>query len=351
MLGADNTTSGLLLATYTVAALVVRPFGGYWVDRYGRKAILIGSFLVFALMFAAYAAATSVAALAVVRVVHGVAWGLVGTAAGTIVVDLVPASRRGEALGIYGLSFTVAMAIGPALGMRLGETSGFGVMFFTATALALAGFAFAAFAPYPAYVPPDPPPRMDWRNLIERTALPSALNMLIVTITYGGLLSFVAVHARQIGVAHAGVFFIVYAAGIGAARVVAGRVFDRSGPRAIIIAGHLLLVAGFPVLALAQGPAAFFASAAVLGAGMGVLMPTFSAMVNNLVARHRRGAANSTFMTMFDLGIGIGMILTGALADRLPIAGAFIVSAGLGAAALAFFVLVTARHYRRNVNT
>ena len=349
VLRAGNTAAGSILAAYTLAALVIRPFAGFWVDNRGRKLILLSSYTVFALLFAAYALADTVAALVVIRVLHGIAWGLVGTAAGTIVVDLVPARRRGEAIGIYGLSFTMAMAIGPAIGLRLAEAAGFTTLFVTAAAIALAGLSIALAAPFPPYRRPEPPPRLAWRNLFEKTALPAAFTMMIVTVTYGGLLSFVAIHGRAIGVPHAGVFFVIYAAGIGVARVTAGRVFDRRGPAIVIAGGMGLLMAGFPILALAQNAAGYYAAAAVLGTGMGVLMPTFSAMVNNMVPPERRGAANSTFGTMFDLGIGIGMALTGAIADLLPLADAFLFSSVLGAAALVLFAGWTAGHYRRHI--
>jgi MFS family permease len=164
-------------------------------------------------------------------------------------------------------------------------------------------------------------------------------------ISYGGVVSFVSLYARETGTSNAGLFFIMYASGIYIARLSSGRIFDRKGPMLLSINGLCCLIIGFLVLALLKNPAGFLGSALILGIGSGVLVPTFQAMINNLAEPHRRGAANSTLFTALDLGIGTGMILIGYLAGKTGLSTAFLICSLLNATALLFFLLVSMKHY------
>jgi predicted MFS family arabinose efflux permease len=134
--------------------------------------------------------------------------------------------------------------------------------------------------------------------------------------------------------------------GIGLSRVGSGRIFDKSGPAKILLLGMILLIIGFPMLALINNSLGFHLSAVVLGLGFGIIMPTYQAMINNLVTPNRRGAANSTFFTAFDLGIGIGMIGTGLLSEWLGFSITFLISSITILIALNFFFFISFNHYK-----
>jgi MFS family permease len=116
----------------------------------------------------------------------------------------------------------------------------------------------------------------------------------------------------------------------------------------IIIICLSLLIAGFPLLALLQNPAGFYGSAVILGFGNGVVYPTFQAMTNNMAPGDRRGAANSTLYTFVDIGMGLGMIFVGSIAQQFSISTAFIVCSGICMVALIFFIFFTLGHYEKN---
>jgi MFS family permease len=120
---------------------------------------------------------------------------------------------------------------------------------------------------------------------------------------------------------------------------------DRKGPKSIMIVCLLLLILGFPLLALVRNPAGFYGAAIVLGMGNGVMWPTFQTMVNNIVAPHRRGAANSTLFTALDIGMGFGMILVGIIAQYASLPAAFLVCSVICVAGLVLFLTFTLKHY------
>jgi predicted MFS family arabinose efflux permease len=349
VLGVSRGYVGLVLAAYTIAALLVRPLTGMAVDRKGRKVIYLVSFLLFSLLFSAYIAATTLAIMVVIRILHGLTWGISTTAGSTVVVDIIPPARRGEGLGIFGLSMTIAMAIGPMFGLWLSTSSNYMRLFIGASLLSLAGFILILFVKYPRYTPPVRPEGIWWKNLIAPAALPVSMNYLIVMISYGGMLSFIAIYAREIGITNPGLFFLVYAIGITLSRLFAGRIFDRRGPFGIVIMGLMLLTTGFPILAFIQNGSGFFISSFILGLGSGIIMPTFQAMVNNLAGAQHRGAANSTLFTALDLGIGIGMIGMGLLSSVIGLSSSFMSFGLLNLSALLLFVFYTQRHYDRNL--
>ncbi|CAM3511063.1 MFS transporter [Hydrogenibacillus schlegelii] len=339
-LGAAETAIGLIVGTMTAFAVLIRPFAGAALDRYGRRGPLFAGLLLHGLAMGLYALPFGLAGLVVARIVHGLGWGMATTAFGTLAADLVPAERRGEGIGYFGLSSALGMAVGPAIGNRLyafGPAAVFGVAFaFTAFALLL------MVPPLPAPAGDLPPPdRTDTadhktvppaaasragrsaprlipalRDLVEPAAAwPAALAMLM-TLTYGGIVTFLPLFGREAGIAGAGLFFSANAVMTLLVRLVAGRLFDRSGY--VVIAGAavfggigLLLIAGARTLGDLLVAALFY------GVAFGVIQPALQAWAVSLAAPERRGAANAMYFSAFDLGIGGGAILLGPVATAV----------------------------------
>ena len=342
----DEGQTGLILAVYTLAALLIRPFTGYLIDRYGRKLFYIPSLLLFAIIFAGYPLAGAFALILMVRFAHGLVWGVATTTGSTLIVDIVPAQRRGEGIGLYGLAMTIPMAMGPFTGLQLSRNNNYTLMFLCAGALAFAGFLLTLFIKYPA-VPHAGKIKFSFRNLLESTSLPVTFNLLMINIGYGGLVSFISLYALKTGIGKTGIFFIVFAGGITLARLYMGKIFDRHGPKALSIGGILLLAIGHVMLGLIINTAGFMTAGFLLGLGSGVVFPTFQAMVNNLVPPQRRGAANSTLFSGLDLGIGLGMLITGFLAHAIGLPHTYLIYGALNVIALLFFLFISLKHYQR----
>lgn len=345
----DEGKTGIILAVYTLAALLIRPFTGYMIDRYGRRLFYIASVLLFALVFAGYPLAGIFAWMLMVRFIHGLVWGVATTTGSTLIVDIVPAARRGEGIGFYGLAMTIPMAIGPLAGLQLTQNNNYTMMFLIAGLLALAGFVLTLLIKYPA-VPYNGKTSFSFRNLLESTSLPVTLNLLLVNISYGGLVSFISIYALKTGIGYTGIFFIVFAFGITLARIYMGKIFDRHGPKALVITGILFLAAGHSLLGLIISTPGFMIAGFIIGLGSGIVFPAFQAMVNNIVPPRRRGAANSTLFSGLDLGIGLGMLITGFLAHMIGLPHTYLIYGGLNLVALLFFLLISIKHYHRHLD-
>jgi MFS family permease len=347
-LNIDEAKTGLILAVYTLAALLIRPFTGYLIDSFGRKMFYIPSLLLFAIIFTFYPLARAFLLILVVRFIHGLVWGVTTTTGNTLIVDIMPAERRGEGIGLYGLSMTFPMALGPLLGLQLTQNNNYTLMFLFAGALTFTGFLLTLFIKYPV-ISHSVKTAFSFRNLLESTALPVTFNLLIVNVTYGGLVSFISLYALQTGIGNTGIFFIVFASGITLARMYMGKIFDRHGPKSLAISGILLLATGHMLLGIVVTISGFMIAAFILGLGSGVVFPTFQAMVNNLVPPHRRGAANSTLFSGLDLGIGLGMLITGFLAQAIGLPHTYLIFSALNILALLYFLFISLVHYHKTM--
>jgi MFS family permease len=345
-LGATRGEIGIILAFYTIAALIIRLFAGWALDTYGRKIIYLSAYILFSILFIGYPMAFTILQFMFLRVLHGLTWGTLTTSGSTISVDLIPPKRRGEGIGIFGLSMTIGMALGPMIAIMITGESNYSALFLSAIGITALGLILALAIQFPKFKSHNSTRTLNLKGLIEKSAIPISLNMLLIMFTYGGLLSFIALYGKEIGVNSSGPFFLILSLGIGLSRVGSGRIFDKSGPAKISILGMILLIIGFPMLALLNNSLGFHLSAVVLGLGFGIIMPTYQAMINNLVTPTRRGAANSTFFTAFDLGIGIGMIGTGLLSQWLGFSITFIISSVLVFLALIFFLFISFNHYK-----
>ena len=345
---AEKGVTGAILAAFTVSALIVRPFVGYALDRWGRKVIYLISFFLMMLLFNGYVFASTIFLMVLMRLAHGFAWGITSTAGSTIVVDLLPPSKRGDGLGIFGLAMPLAMSLGPLLGIFIVQKMDYASMFISGSFVCLLGFFLLLFIKYPHYPLPEKPKPFSAKNLIEKKSIPMSVNVIFLILAYGGIISFISLYAKECKVTDTSLFFILFAIGIGVARIFAGKIFDRKGPKGIYTAGILLLTTGLCILAFAKNSHGLHIAAIILGIGNGTIFPVTQAIVNNMVEIHRRGAANSTLFTAFDLGIGAGMVITGTLSDIVSLSNTYLFFAIMCIASLIHAHVFVFPHYDKN---
>lgn len=340
--------TGLLLSIFTISALLIRPITGYTIDTYGRKWLYLIAFFFMAILFNFYLVAITITAIIILRLMHGLAWGITTTVGATIAVDLLPASKRGQGLGIYGLSMPIAMALGPMIGLFIVQHFSYSFLFITGFVISLLGFGLLLFIKFPKYKQPEEKAGLTFGNLIEKKSLPLSINVLFITVPYGGVISFIAIYAQKTGIGSAALFFLIFAVGIAIARLVSGKIFDKHGPHKVFLLAILLLIAAFPALALIHNMAGFLLSSLCIGTGYGAIFPLSQAMVNNMVDVSRRGAANSTLFTAFDLGIGAGMAITGIICQYISLSQTYLLFSGVCIIALLIAKFIILKHYERN---
>lgn len=324
-LGADISQVGYIIGIYTLSAVAIRPLAGYALDTYGRKKVFLWAMGFFTFFMISYYLAFSLALLFLLRLLHGFAWGVTTTGGGTIAADLLPPARRGEGIGYFGLTMTLAMALGPMLGLWLMGDSQYATLFFAAGLLAALALLTATMVRHPELNLSKG--KISWNSFVENRVLPLCTVIFFSSLTYGGIVSFITLYSEEIGISNAGLFFLIYAAVMSITRPFAGRIMDRRGPAPVLITGFITMIAGFTVLWSSQGLASFAAAATLIGIGNGNIWPTLQTMVINMVEPQRRGVANSTFFSAIDLGIGAGSVALGWLAQGTSIGTMYLVCA------------------------
>ena len=345
VLHSPHSVVGLVLSAYAIAAILVRPFCGFGLDYFGRKMIFITSLLIYGLIFNVYVFASTVTIILFLRFAHGITWGLTTTSNTTLAGDIIPAEKRGEGFGLFGVTTTVGMALGPPIGTFILQHYGYNAMFIAGSFISICSMIMATLIKYPEYRALPQNRQFRWKNLFEAGTVIPSVNLLIIGLSYGGLISFIALYGKEIGIENPSGFFLVFALGIITSRFSAGKAVDRNGPRLVIMICLSLLIIGYPILALLQNSLGFYLAALILGFGNGVVWPTFQAMVNNIVPANRRGAANSTLFIAMDMGMGIGMIIAGVISQAYSISLAFLCCSCYCATGLVLFRLFTLKHY------
>ncbi|MDD5569881.1 MAG: MFS transporter [Bacteroidales bacterium] len=344
----SKTEVGIVMSVYTIASLLIRPVAGTALDHWGRKHIYLIFFAFFSSVYFGYIFAATIFLLLIVRFIHGFAWGVVSVSTSTIVVDIIPKEKRGEGIGIFGVTMTIGMAIGPYIGLKIYENTDYNVFFMAAALISLMGFVLALFIKYPHFQSKEKESKFKLKELFNKKTIPVSLIMFLLMFNYGGIITYIIIYAKEIGVERPGLFFVFYSVSVLISRITAGKMFDKGGHKAIIIIGIILSVIGFPILALAKNDFGFFFSSIMLGLGNGIIMPTLQAMANNLVTQNERGSANSTFSTFLDLGIAAGALIIGGISDSITISGSYIFCSFISLIALIFFLSFVNKYYEKN---
>ncbi|NEW05238.1 MFS transporter [Paenibacillus sp. SYP-B3998] len=315
-LGGNDVQVGLVIGVFTISSLLTRPFAGKALDRFGRKHVLLVGLSICALTIAGYSYMAAITLILAARFVHGIGWGMSTTSLGTVIADIIPAQRRGEGMGYYGLSNTFALALAPLTGLWLMQKYGFPRVLLLSTCLAVLSIVSSLFISYPKALPLEKPaqkPNLVDR-LLERSALlPSAL-LLCTAVCYGGIVTFITLFGREAGISNVGWFFLCNAGMVLIVRPVTGVLFDRKGPKWVLLPGAFFTIGGLLLLSYAHSEASLAVAALCYGVGFGSLQPALQAWTISRAAPNRRGAASGTFFSANDLGIGAGAMLLGAIA-------------------------------------
>ena len=355
---AGNSTIGIILSCYTVAALCIRPFSGYFLDSFARKPLYLMAYFIFMTMFAGYIIAGSLTLFIMFRIIQGVSFGMVTVGGNTVVIDIMPSSRRGEGLGYYGLSNNIAMAVGSMSGLFLHDAGmSFTTIFCCSLGSCMAGFVCASLVKTP-YKPPVRREPISLDRFILLKGIPAGISLLLLSIPYGMTTNYVAMYAKQIGInATTGFFFTFMAIGMAISRIFSGKIVDRGKITQVISAGLYLVVFSFFLLSACVYliswnnmvcTIVFFSVALLLGVGFGIMFPAYNTLFVNLAPNSQRGTATSTYLTSWDVGIGIGMLTGGYIAEVSTFDKAYLFGACLTIVSMLYFNGKVAPNYHKN---
>lgn len=317
-LDGPKSQAGLIVTMFFIAAIIIRPFTGKWIQQFGVKKVFITALILYFSATLLYFISTSVVSLLLLRLFHGIGFGMVTTSAGTIVANIVPEKRKGEGMGYYGLMMNLAMAIGPFLGLLAMQSWGVSSMFLISTLSVLLGTITGLLITLPKQInnhTKDTAPakrKLNVDDLYERSALRISIVVAFFAIIYASIISFVSVYAEELRLTEiASYFFVVYAISLIISRPFTGRWFDRYGPNVIMYPAIICLAFGMGILAFANSAFLFLLSAVFIGLGWGTIFPSSQTIAVQLSPPARRGVATATFLTILDIGVGIGSLIFG----------------------------------------
>ena len=347
----SSSMMGFALSCYTIAALLIRPFSGYLLDTLARKPLYLVAYFIFMSIFAGYMVAGTLTVFIILRIAHGLAFGTVTVSGNTLVIDITPSSRRGEALGYYGLANNIAMSVGPMVGLFMHDAGlSFNVLFTGALCSCVLGLICASLvkAPVKPTVPKKEPISLDRFLLLK--GIPGAITTIFLSFAYGVLSTYVAVYGtEEIGLTGGtGMFFVCLSGGLVVSRLISGQLINRGYLTQVSKMGISLLIASFLCFVLFKIPAVFYACGVAIGVGYGLLCPTLQTMFINLAQHNQRGTANATYLTSWDFGVGAGVLLGGVIAQHTSYSWAFTLGTILLCIGLALFFLWAGPYFDRN---
>ena len=346
-LHASESIIGTILSLYTRAALITRPVAGFWIDKASRKPLMMCFYLFYISMCLSYTLAATLGLFFIIRFVHGIAFGCSTVGINTMAVDIIPWERRGEGLGIYTSSTSLAMATGPLISLFMYENGiEFNTIFIAVFCVGLTGFLATA------NIKPGKDVQRSTRkfsisSLLLKRGLPVAAVMVLLTFGYGIITVYLSIYAKEeVGLTQGtGYYFTIFSAGLVAARLSSSMIL-RSGKYIMVFAlGIISLIIGFFIVAFILNPTAFYSSAIFMGIGYGLISPTAQTMIINLGEDTERGAANATYLTFFDLGVGAGVFCGGIIAQYSNYSTAYAVGFALTILGLVYLLTLIRKHF------
>lgn len=355
---AGRSMVGFILSCYTIACLCIRPFSGYLLDTFSRKPLYLLAYTVFTVIFGGYVVAGALAVFIGLRIVHGLAFGMVSVAGNTIVIDILPSARRGEGVGYYGLANNLAMSFGPMIGLFMHGTCPYEVIFTCSLGSGCLGILMASLVKTPRKAPVAREPVLLDRFLLVK-GIPAGIALLLLSIPYGITTTYVAMYADEIGIeTSTGLYFTCMAVGLAISRIFSGKQVDKGRITQVISMGMYLAFFCFVALYACEPmmerfprfTSEFFLAIALLqGVAFGTMFPAFNTLFVNLAPNNQRGTATSTYLTSWDVGIGIGLMLGGYIGERWgSFSYAYLMGAGLTVLSTVYFLVKAGPHFNAN---
>ena len=353
--GISQTLVGVVLSCYVIAVLSVRPIAGFVADTLPRKSVYVAAYAIFVASFTGYFFITQTLALFILlRIFHGFSFGMLTTAGNTLVIDVMPSSRRGEGLGYYGVTNNLAMAFGPMAGLFVISSGNYTLLFLTSLITGAIGLMLASIVRAPRKVLEKTEFKLSADRFFLKEGIRACFAFFLLAMPYGMTTSYMALYASEVGITqNAGLFFTVMAAGLIASRLHSGKRVDKGFVTETIRLGIciaffgamgealLSVVAGWSI---AAGYVLYFLTAFLFGYGYGTMFPAYNTLFINLAPNSRRATANATYLTGWDVGIGCGMLFGGMLAEG-GYEHCYMLGTVLVVVALLFFVRVVTPHF------
>ncbi|MBU7454995.1 MFS transporter [Leuconostoc fallax] len=331
-LNASFAEAGFASGIYIIGTLLARLIMGKQLELWGRKFVVRAGAIFYLVTTIAYLFIPSISVMYLIRLLNGFAYGMTSTAANAIVTAYIPERKKGEGINYYGLSTSLAAAIGPFIGLILLSTTNFDfIVIFSSILILLSTIAIFSIKITNIKLTDEHKESLKkwtFSSFVESKALFIAAIGFLMGLSYSSVLSFLSSYAEEINlVSISSFFFVVYALVVTLTRPMSGRIFDLKGENYVMYPSYIFLALGLLVLAATTDGIVLLVAGAFIGLGYGTFMSNGQAIVLKLVASHRIGIALSTYFIGLDLGLGVGPYVLGDLHAILGFRQLYIVCA------------------------
>ncbi len=288
--------------------------------------------------------------LLLIRFLHGVALGVASTASTAIAFQIIPDDRKGEGVGYFTTFISLAMVLGPYIGLTIIAAYGFNVLFAACSALAIGALFTGNLAKVPRRssvaeissggdLNAGLASVLNWKNFIEPNAVPVSLAGALVACAYGGITTFISIYARDLGmIQYAPYFFVVYALTIVISRPFVGLMLDRLGADIVVYPCIFLFAVGMIGLSRVETPASFLLMGAIVGLGCGSLFSSFQTIA--ISDSEQKGLSTATFYVLYDIGMGVGAVALGIVVSHCGYRFMYLISSVIvGLSAVVYYCL------------
>ena len=343
-LGASPAQAGFAAGIYIIGTLIARLYIGKKLELIGRKQMLRFGAIIYLATTIAYLISTNIIILDTVRFLNGFAYGTISTAANAIVTAYIPKSRNGEGINYYGLSTSLAAAIGPFIGILLLPIVGFKSVIILAIVLSVLVTVACYLFPVQNIELTDDHKKLlnSWslNTFIEYKVLFISIVAFLIGLSYSSVLGFLSIYADNLGLSTAGAFFfVVYALIITFTRPFAGQIFDAKGENAVMYPSFIFLTIGLLTLSYTTTSFMLLLSGALIGLGYGTFMSNGQAVCLKLVEPSKVSIALSTYFIGLDLGLGFGPYALGTVHSFLSYSGIYVLCAVLTVAVAILYAI------------
>jgi predicted MFS family arabinose efflux permease len=333
----DDVAVGLSVGAFSATALLLRPWAGRLADRRGRRILMVGGGGLVALSVAAYVVAGSVAALVALRLVTGVGEAFFFTGAASVVNDLAPDERRGEAVSFFSLALYVGIGLGPLAGEQAIRTMGFDQTWLIAAGAAVLGTILALGVPETRPQVEEGGPTS--HRLIHPAALLPGTVLLTSVLGQAGFFAFLPLYSLDVGLEGSRFVFLMYSAIVVAIRSFGARIPDVLGPERTARTSLLCSAAGLAVAGLWATPVGVVLGTSIFAVGSSLAFPALMVLAVRGTSPGERGAVLGTFTAFVDLAFGAGPVTLGFVAAATGYGGTFLTAAAIILAGFALLVL------------
>lgn len=337
-LGGSEFAVGLVIGSFSVSSLLLRPFAGRWADMGGRRRLLIIGAGLQVVASAGHLLADSIALLVVMRLLLGAAEALFFVAALAAATDLAPEHRRGEAISLISTSLYLGVAVGPVLAEWLNDHGGFPAIWTVATVISVVAVAVSGLA-RETLPPAERRAAGSAGPLLHRRGIIPGLLVLCGAWGMGAYFAFLPLMAEQRGLDGVGGYLAAFALVVTGLRLVGARLPDQIGAARLSGTALVLSAVGLAVIGMLSTDAGLWIGSIIFGAGIAFTFPAIVAMAVQGVDPAERGAVVGTTSLFLDAAFGLSPAVLGLMAGLTGYGPTFLVSAFIAASASAYLLV------------